>query len=178
MKIAVLSDTHDHIWNLEKFLKQIKRPPAQGVSGLKRKVEAIVHCGDVIAPFSVELLASAGLPTYVCLGNNDEDHIAMFIKGGSKFEWVPIGKQYGEIEIDGKKLAYTHYPRLAELLAKSGEYNAIFYGHTHAVVNKKLGKTLLLNPGSVCGIINGKPAKASYAIYDTKTNSAKIIEIQ
>ena len=44
--------------------------------------------------------------------------------------------------------------------------------------NKKFGRTLLLNPGSVCGIIDGKPAKASYAIYDTKTNSANIIEVK
>jgi hypothetical protein len=48
-----------------------------------------------------------------------------------------------------------------------------------------VGKTLLLNPGAVCGITAGvyfgetdKHEPASYAIYDTKTNSAEIIEIQ
>nr|AKQ03480.1 phosphodiesterase [uncultured Microgenomates bacterium Rifle_16ft_4_minimus_38077] len=167
MRIAVLSDTHDHIWNLAKVLTQIKG-----------EVEAIIHCGDVIAPFSVGMLATSELPTYVCLGNNDEDHIGMEKKANTKFTWIHIGQQFGEIEFDNRKVAFTHYPKLGELLAKSGEYDAVFYGHTHVSENKKFGRTLLLNPGSVCGIIDGKPAKASYAIYDTKTNSANIIEVK
>ena len=161
MKVAVLSDSHDHIGNLEKVLKEIKS-----------KVEIVIHCGDVIAPFSTKILAQTDLPTYVCLGNNDEDHIGMYKKGTDKFTWVHVGQQFGEIELDGKKIAYTHYPRLGELLAKSGDYDAVFYGHTHEVRNKTLDKTLLLNPGSICGIVDAKYTQASYAIYDTETNTA------
>ena len=168
MEIAILSDSHDHIWNLEKVLKQIKG-----------KAEAIIHCGDIIAPFTVELLASAHLSTYICFGNNvDQDQMAVIKKANDKFEWVPIAKENGEISLDNRKIAFCHYPKIAELLAKSGAYDAVFYGHTHLAENKKVEKTLLLNPGAICGIQNGKPGIASYAIYNTQTNSAEIVEIK
>lgn len=170
MKIAVLSDTHDHLDNLNKALSDIK----------KRKVKAIVFCGDLISPFTTGVLANANLPTYAVLGNNDEDHIGMMKKGGNKFTWFHLSQEYGEVKLDGKKIAFCHYPKLGELLARSREYDAVFYGHTHDVDNKKVGKTLLLNPGAVCGINFDKGAydKATYAIYDTSKNFANIIEIK
>ena len=166
MKIAVLSDTHDNIWNLKKLLKD-----------LDEDIETIIHCGDMVAPFTTKILATADLPTYVVLGNNDEDHIGMQKKGHDKFNWVHVGQQFGEVELDKRKIAYTHYPRLGSLLADSGKYDAVFYGHTHTVENKMVKDTLLLNPGPVCGIKNTGSVEATYAIYDTGTNSAEIVEI-
>lgn len=174
MNIAVLSDSHDHIWNLEKVVNKI--------SG---KVDAYIHCGDLIAPFIPEILKKINAPGFICLGNNDEDHIAMKNIGGDSMSWISVGQQFGEIELDGRKIAYTHYPKLGELLAKSGDYDAVFHGHTHKAANKMIGSTLLLNPGAICGItsavIFGEKKKhdpASYAVYDTKTNSAEIIKIK
>jgi len=166
MYIAVLSDSHDHIWNLEKVVNEIKHT-----------TKAVIFCGDLIAPFSSQILSQTNLPTYICLGNNDEDHIGLQKMGGKKFTWFHLSQEFGEIELDHKKIAFCHYPRLAELLAQSGQHHAVFFGHTHEVKNKKIGNTLLLNPGSICGINAGKPAPASYAIYDTSTNSAKIINL-
>lgn len=167
MKIAVISDTHDNIWNLKKLLKQIAG-----------KAEAIIHCGDMVAPFTTKILASVNLPTYITLGNNDEDHIGMYKKGNENFNWTHIGQQYGEVELDSRKIAYTHYPRLGELLANTGEYNAVFFGHTHEAEVKKIKDTLLLNPGPVCGINGIETVEATFAVYDTKTNSANIQKIK
>ena len=46
--------------------------------------------------------------------------------------------------------------------------------------NQIFDKTLLLNPGAVCGINfdKGDYDRSTYAIYDTQTNSAEIIEIK
>ncbi|AKM79698.1 MAG: phosphodiesterase, MJ0936 family protein [Candidatus Beckwithbacteria bacterium GW2011_GWB1_47_15] len=167
MKIAILSDIHDHIGNLEKIAQQIKA-----------KVEAIIFLGDMCAPFTAGAMGQIGLPIYACLGNVDEDHIAMLQRGGDNFTWTPLTKEFGEVELDKKKIAFCHYPKLGELLAKTGDYDAVFFGHTHQVVNKKIGQSLLVNPGAVCGIVPGKGyVRATYAIYDTKTNSAQIVEI-
>ncbi|OGM28047.1 hypothetical protein A2962_05525 [Candidatus Woesebacteria bacterium RIFCSPLOWO2_01_FULL_39_61] len=121
------------------------------------------------SPFTTGVLSETNLPTYCVLGNNDEDHIGMMKKGGKKFTWFHLSQEYSEVELDGKKLAFCHYPKLGELLAKSGEYDAVFYGHTHEVRNEVMGKPLLLNPGVVCGINFDKAAygKETYAIYDT-----------
>ena len=40
MKIAIISDTHDNVPNLEKFLAWAK----------ENKIEQIIHCGDLCAP--------------------------------------------------------------------------------------------------------------------------------
>ena len=81
------------------------------------------------------------------------------------------------MQIDGKKIAINHYPYIGERLAQSGQYDAVFHGHTHLVRNEKVGKTLLVNPGPVCGFKNGKDVPATYAIYDTESNSAEIVQI-
>lgn len=166
VKILVLSDIHDNIWNLEKVISEVKG-----------KVDLAIFCGDFCAPFSVGILANLNIPVYVCLGNNDEDHIAMVKRAGNKVTWVSLSEEFGRLEEYGRKISFCHYPKLAGFLAKSGEYDAVFYGHTHIVQNEHLVNTLLLNPGSVCGIIKGKPATASYAIYDTSTNTALISNI-
>ena len=44
--IAIISDSHDNLANLEEFLKQAK----------KYKVGTIVHCGDVTTPECLEWL--------------------------------------------------------------------------------------------------------------------------
>lgn len=59
----------------------------------------------------------------------------------------------------------------------NNEHDAIFYGHTHQTNNEMIGKTLLLNPGPVCGLRDGRPVHASYALYETSTNSGQIVQL-
>ena len=47
MIIAVMSDSHDNIWNLRKALAIIQKEGA----GL------IIHCGDFVAPFIMSIFA-------------------------------------------------------------------------------------------------------------------------
>ncbi len=134
MNIAVVSDIHDHVWNLQKALQIIK----------EQKCKAIIFCGDFCAPFTAGILSESGLPIYACFGNNDEDQFAISEKLKAVQLW-PLTKEFAEMELDSRKIAFCHYP--------------------------KLGKTLLANSGSICGIISGKPAQASFGIYDTKSNN-------
>lgn len=166
MKVALLSDIHDNIWNLQKAL-----------NALKDKTEAVIFCGDYCAPFIPPKLAELNVPIYSCLGNNDEDQICQLQTGGPLFTWTPLADEFGTVKLDHKNIAFCHYPKLAELLAKSGEYDAVFHGHTHFSRNEKVGDSILLNPGAICGIQKGVQGVASFAIYDTTTNSAEIITI-
>lgn len=166
MRIAVLSDIHDNIWNLEKIIPDIKL-----------NAEVVIFCGDMVAPFTAAMLATTGLETYACLGNNDEDHIGLFKQAGKQFHWTNLSQEFGEVELGGKKIAFCHYPKLGELLAETGHYDLVGFGHTHEVRNEAKGNCLLLNPGAVCGIQKGRPGSAHYAVYDTEIHTAKIVEI-
>ncbi len=168
MKVAVLSDIHDNIWNLEKALNQIK----------KLKITAAILCGDYCAPTTCKMATISFKKAYCVWGNVDGDK-ARITKEiyKNKIDHVILLGEFGEIEIDNKKIAVTHYPDIGRSLASSDLYDAVFFGHTHQAEKSKHDKTLLLNPGSVCGIKNGIPSKATFAIYDTKLNSAEIVEI-
>lgn len=167
MKIAVISDTHDNIWNIDKALQLIK----------EAKCEAIIFCGDFCAPFSADRLTRSGLPIYAVFGNNDEDQGAIIKMSGEKFNFSPLAQEFSELEFSGRKIAFCHYPKLARLLAETGDYDAVFYGHDHLKNVETVGKTLLCNPGAVCGIVNFEPGPATFAIYETETNKAELVEL-
>ena len=50
MKIAVLSDTHDNIWKLAQAMPHLAA------------ADAVIHCGDLIAPFMIKRLAAGIQP--------------------------------------------------------------------------------------------------------------------
>ena len=76
------------------------------------------------------------------------------------------------LEIDNRKIFITHYPMLAKPMAKSWDFDAIFYGHDHKHNMDKINDCIILNPWELSA---HKFWKASFALYDTHTNSAEII---
>src|SRR3972149_4155552 len=168
MKIAVLSDIHDNIWNLEKALQIIKQENCQ----------SLIFCGDFCAPFIAPYFVETHIPVYACFGNNDEDQWAIVERAGSsEFKTWSLGREFAEIELDKQKFAFCHYPKLGKLLAGTGDYQAVFHGHTHQAYQEKVRETLLANPGAVCGIIGGKSGSASFGIYDSGTRQFKHINL-
>jgi hypothetical protein len=164
MKIAILSDSHDHVDNLRKAISQAKNA----------KAEAVIFCGDMCAPATAKIFAESGLSVYAVFGNCDEDQYQIAIRGGDKFKIVGLSAEIHQVELEKRKIAICHYPRLADLLSKTDEYDAVFFGHTHQAGMGNHGKTLLLNPGAVCGIKDGKYDEATFAIYDTASNVAEL----
>ena len=63
MKICILSDSHDHRSLLAAAVDDAKRHGAQ----------AILHCGDVVAPSTLHAIMPYGLPIHVIHGNNTGD---------------------------------------------------------------------------------------------------------
>jgi uncharacterized protein len=78
------------------------------------------------------------------------------------------------LEVDGRKIFLTHYPVLAKPMAKSGDCDAFFYSHNHYSKIDKINKCIVVNQGEISA---HKTSTASFALYDTKKNEAKIIEI-
>lgn len=82
---------------------------------------------------------------------------------------------FDTVEFDNRKIFLSHYPMLAMPMAKSGDFDAVFYGHNHLKHMEKVGDCLVLNPGEIAAY---KTGIASYAVYDTDTNSAEIFELE
>jgi len=164
-KIAIISDTHDNIPNIEKFLAWAKG----------NGVETIIHCGDIAAPAMVkELFAPSGLEFH-CVHGNVADR-EMMPQMCDKFANCHLHGDEGELEIDVIKMAFCHFPDQAKELANSGKYHLVFFGHTHKPAMETLpNKCQLINPGTLGGIFN----KATFAVFDTVTKNLelKVLEL-
>lgn len=163
MKIGVISDTHDNLDNTKLVVEKLKQ----------EKVGALIHCGDIIAPFVIPILAELKVPVYVTLGNNEGELILMS-EIVNKNENVKLMRPMGEVELSGKKIAFTHYPEFGTALAFTKKYDLVCHGHTHTTRNEVIEGTLVINPGEITNL-KGKP---SYAIYDTETNKAVILNLK
>lgn len=156
MRIAIISDTHDNLANLKRAIFWIK----------KEKIEVLIHCGDIFKPETLkEGLKEYLGKIYIIFSEAD----ASFSKiPEDSFEDLPKSKVFeesGQIKIDGKKIAFCHFPEIARNLAESQKYDLVFYGHTHKPWEEKIGKTKLVNPGNAAGIF----FKPTFAVYDAKT---------
>jgi putative phosphoesterase len=154
MKIAVVSDSHDNIWKLREALPRL------------REVAAVIHCGDLCAPFMIRELGDglAGVPLHVVWGNNDGDTF-LLSKVAQPYPDVTLHGQLAELDFNGFSVAVNHYPRIGQALARSGMYDAVCYGHDHTAHEEWVGDCLLLNPGELMGM----KGASTFAIVDVES---------
>jgi uncharacterized protein len=160
MKIAIISDSHDNLTNIQKFVKVAK----------KEKFDEIIHCGDMCIPKILGMLAETNAVVHFTFGNIDPGAAYEIMNVSANNKKINIYKPFGEIDVDGKKIAFVHYPKLAHGLACTKNYNAVFHGHNHTKKAEKVRDCWLANPGEIAGFV-GKP---TYAVYDTKKDTVEI----
>ena len=165
MLIGVISDTHDNLPMVEKAVKRLN----------DAKVALVLHAGDYIAPFVIPKFKALNAKLIGVFGNNDGDH-ELLKKRFSECKNCEVRGRFAEIDADGFKIALLHgdETELLEALISCGGFNAVVHGHSHAVGATKKGKTLVVNPGEVCGYLTGK---CTMALLDTDRREAKIIQI-
>jgi len=163
MKIAVISDTHDNLATAKKALSWLNR----------KKIETLIHCGDVSSPAMLKEISKRFKgKIHLILGNVGPVGMAKdpFRIKELGIKNVKFYGQTGELKINDKKLAFAHEPAMAERLAQSKKYDLIFFGHTHQPWEKRMGKCRLVNPGTLAGMFS----KATFAIYDAKTDKLEL----
>jgi putative phosphoesterase len=167
MKICLVSDSHDH-----------RRLLASAVAdAIRHGAEAVLHCGDLVAPSTLHAITRLGLPIHVIHGNNAGDlfHLSR-IAHESKGQITYYG-QDAVLTLAGKRIFMVHYPHYARAMAATSEYDLVCNGHEHKarieeIPNVKGGKTLRLDPGTVAGIgskptyILGDLARMEFEIRD------------
>lgn len=162
MKIAVISDTHDNIQKTRQAIEEIK----------EKKIKTIIHCGDIISPFTAKLFNQKQIQFHYVKGNNDgEWNLKQTIERFGKYHG-----EIGEIKLKDKEIAFYHgtHEQIVENLTHSQKYDYVFRGHTHQRNKKQIENTKLVNPGGIK--LPGTEEKFSYAIVDLKKDSTKFIK--
>lgn len=168
-KVGVIADTHDKLSTLDRALGELKR----------RGVKRVLHAGDIIAPFTLRRILEGGFEFTGVYGNNDGELLVLARvarEAGATLAPPPL-----IVEVEGLKVVILHGAgggpetrSLATALAKSGEYDVVIYGHTHEVDVRKVGRSLVVNPGEVCGYLTGK---STLAILDTERLEVELVEV-
>jgi len=168
MKIIIVSDTHN---NWENFKKTIEWAN-------KENIKLILHCGDISTEEIIKQSEKFfnGEIKYV-RGNADVDLLDL-----PDFQKIEISIEKESLSrTNFKKIGFVHFPNEAKKMAQSGEYDIIFYGHTHKAWDEKIicsstnrSYCHIINPGELAGQFY-KPTFAVYNIKEEKLE-LKILE--
>jgi putative phosphoesterase len=166
MRVAILSDIHDNLWNLRAAIGHV------------RGADALICCGDLCSPFVMDQLAQFPGPVHIVFGNNDADLFRITRKASAR---VQVYGEFLETELDGKKLAVNHFDNIVRPIAHSGMYDLVCYGHNHEFRVMRLGRTTVVNPGPIMGakFPGGQwtDVVPTFAMYHTREDRVEAFEI-
>ncbi|WP_461865263.1 metallophosphoesterase [Thermococcus sp.] len=159
MLIGIMSDTHDNLQAIKKAVELFN----------ESRVDLVIHAGDYIAPFTAKEFSKLKAPMKGVFGNNDGERAGLSKVLGIKDEIL-------ELNIEGMKMVVIHGTdeRIINALARSHLYDILIRGHTHKYEIRECGRTILINPGEVCGYITGIK---SVALLDTKKREVRIVNV-
>ncbi len=168
MKICILSDSHDH-----------REPLAAAVAEAKDMgAQAVLHCGDLIAPSTLHVITKYELPVHLIHGNNTGDLFYLSNWAQQPKNRLQYYGQDGSLEMAERRIFLVHYPHYAKAMALTGDYDLVCNGHEHRAViesirNIKGSETLRIDPGTVAGV----SAPPTYVFGDLKTMTFEIRQV-
>jgi putative phosphoesterase len=167
MKICLLSDSHDNRRLLEHAVQDAQA----------RGAEAVLHCGDVVAPTTLRVLKKFELPVHVIHGNNTGDLYAMSKMAHEPDSHVRYHGQDATLHLGGRSIFLVHFPHYAAAMALTGDYDVVCCDDHKASLKRihtvRGGITHLLNPGTVGGV----GAKPSYILIDLNSLQFEICDV-
>ncbi len=158
MLVGVVSDTHDRLPMIDRALALFA----------ERKVQAVIHAGDMVAPFAARRMLKCGAPLNVIYGNNDGERAGL----EGVLPQIVDGPLF--VNLGGRSILVHHFIEWCDA-ADIDRADAVITGHTHQVVNRIEGGRLFLNPGECCGWVSGR---CTAAILDTDGLRAEIVELE
>jgi putative phosphoesterase len=165
MFVGLMADTHDNLPMIDKAVKKLN----------EEKVGLVLHAGDYVAPFVIPRFKELKAKLIGVFGNNDGDR-ELLKKRFSENANLEIRGNFAEISVDNIKIALLHGSdeELLKSLIKSGVFDVVVHGHTHKAEIYHDGKTLVVNPGEVCGYLSGK---STIALLATVKLEAKLLTL-
>jgi len=161
MRLAILSDSHDHVWNLRAAL-----------AVLADEADVLLHCGDLCSPFIVPILAGFPGPVHAVFGNNDADRYRLQLQA-AKTERVTLHGETFTAELGGRCVAMHHFDDVGRHLAASGAFDLVCFGHNHRHEIGSVGACRLVNPGALLGYlpVGARDVDPTFVVLDTVADS-------
>ncbi len=165
MLVGLISDTHDNLSFIRRAVDTLN----------DTGVDLVLHAGDYVAPFVIPFLGNLDAPLIGVLGNNDGDPSllqARFAEIGG----MDLRGRFACIRMDNITIGLLHgdETELLQSLVEQEAFDIIVHGHTHRADISEHGKTLVVNPGEVCGYLSGQ---STAAVLDTDTRSATLLSL-
>ncbi len=161
MQIAIISDIHDNLVNLDKFLSWAK----------EKKIEQIICPGDVTKIETLQYLLNHFSKTVHLVRGNMEIYYDEELEGLKNLKYYGYE---GVFEIGSYRVGLCHEPFRFENVLALGEPQIIFYGHTHKPYIETKNKIQYVNPGTLAGTFS----RASFAHWDTEKNKIDLILLE
>jgi len=158
MRIGILSDTHGDTTGTQAALCQFDA----------FEVDLIIHCGDVGGGL-IPLFGSR--PVHFVFGNTDN-------RSSLQEEIEQAGHnchgRFGQLELADRRIAFLHGDDASRMRDEliSGQWDFLFYGHSHEANNQQVGSTRVVNPGAI-----RRTHKPSVAIMDLASGQVDHIPI-
>ncbi len=152
MKIGIISDIHDQLHQLKKALE------------ILNDADALLCCGDLCSPFIIKALGEGfSKPIHIVFGNNDGD-LFRITQNSRAFPHIQLHGELATLEFDGVRFGIQHFDNIARLLADSGNFDVMCFGHNHQFELSQKASCQLINPGEIYGGLSGQ---STAVIYDT-----------
>lgn len=165
MLVGLISDTHDNLPMVDRAVARLN----------EENVCLVLHGGDYVAGFVIPRFGGLKARLIGVLGNNDGDH-ELLKKRFSENKKLELRGIFAEVKVDDLRIALVHggdVELLGSLIDREC-FDVVVYGHTHDAKVSRKGKTLVINPGEVCGYLT---EKSTLALLDTVNGEAKIVTL-
>ena len=130
----------------------------------------MLHCGDLVAPSTLNAIVNLGLPIHIIHGNNAGDLFHLHRFAQERPGQLHYYGQDASLELAQRRIFMVHYPHYARGMALTGSYDLVCNGHEHRATIERIRNingddTVRIDPGTVAGV----SAPATYAFGDLRT---------
>jgi putative phosphoesterase len=156
MLLGIVSDTHDDQDRVQAAVERFREAGA----------DAVVHCGDVVAPFSATSF-DGPWDFHAVRGNNDGE----WALAGAVDAFGTYHGEFGELSLDGHRIAVYHGTSgaIVDALVASGTYDYVLCGHTHERAHEERDGTIRINPGGLP--FSDAPGEPAAVLLDTASGA-------
>jgi putative phosphoesterase len=142
VRIGIVSDTHNHLRNVQRIVELFNAAA----------VDRVVHTGDITQPSTLGLFAALEGELVGVFGNNDVERAALHAvaeRHAMRLAEPPLSVTWA-----GRRLLILHDPHFLreEMLAA---HDVVLHGHTHRPVHERRNGALVVNPGECAGFLPG-----------------------